>query len=219
MKSFNFFKKVLNKVRGKAASKPPLVFLNDSNKKQPIVVHLGNVGLRYPGEVPASRTRKFASRFKDFKFVGIDLRPHGPETKNWTQLQTHMLNGLKKLENNSVSLISSEMTLGYYGQRAIFSSLVSGESVSMNYAQKVMKEALKKLKPRGKLIVVIDSKRAKLLILEGINAGFSADCIHENKLKINPAQNSYWTFNFPIDYYAHKKTVDPVMVRLVFEKK
>jgi len=219
MKSFNFFKKVLNKVRKKTTPASPLASLKDSKKKQPIVVHLGNVGLKYPGEASGLRTFNFASRFKDFRFIGIDLRPWAPETKNWTQLQTHMLNGLKKLENNSVSLISSEMTLGYYGQRAIFSSLVSGESVSMNYAQKVMKEALKKLKPRGKLIVVIDSKRAKRLILEGINAGFSPNCIHENKLKINPAQNSYWTFNYPIEYHAHKKTVDPVMVRLVFEKK
>lgn len=184
-------------------------------RPKPIVVHLGNVGLDYHGEIPARRTLKFASRFKNFNFFGIDLRPWMAERRNWTQVQMDLLNGLDKLKNNSVSLISSEMTLGYYGPRKLPSNLVASEAVSMGYAFEVMKKALQKLKPRGKLIVVIDSQREKALVQEGISAGFEISSIHRTRMRKSIPSASYWTNSYSAPNMSPEETT---MVKLVFQK-
>jgi len=184
-------------------------------RPKPIVVHLGNVGFKHQGEISANRTLKFASRFKDFHFFGIDLRPLKVGKKNWTQMQTDMLNGLQKFKDNSVSLITSEMTLGYYGSKKIQSNTIEGESRSMEHAFEVMKEALRKLKPHGKLIVTIDSKRAKNLILEGLNAGFTKNNIHQTARKKTLADTSFWTRHYSAPNLTNEETR---IVTLTFQK-
>ncbi len=190
--------------------------------KSPIVVHLGNVGLNFSREIPAFRTLKFSSRFNKFHFFGIDLRALERGKKvctfnNWTQVQSDLISGLHKLENSSVSLISSEMTLGYYGRKRIKANKIELKSRSMRYAFEVMKLAMQKLKSKGKLIVIIDEILAKEIIEAGIKAGFSKDLIREEVLNLKNFENhSYWTIEYSLPDNISKELK---MIAVTFQKK
>ncbi len=129
-------------------------------KKRPIFVHLGNVGdpeffRRGPG---ADKTRKFAERFPQVDFVGVDLRAVEPTTKNWVQHQADFLTGLQKLEDNSVNHISSDLALGYYDAKGACDDF-------WKYTEQVLKLAKRKLKQGGKLRISVSENRKKIILL------------------------------------------------------
>jgi len=183
-------------------------------RKRPVVVHFGNVGLAFPGEAPAARTLNFASRFEGINFFGIDLRPWRAEKPNWVQIQSDLLGGVRRLQNNSVSLISSEMTLGYYGRRKIRRSAVASESTSKRYAVDVLRESLRKLKRGGKMLVTVDSTRAPLIIFAALEAGFKREGILQKRVQSKNAM-SYWVNEFTEYGHSSDKTN---MVQITLKK-
>lgn len=184
-------------------------------RKPPVVVHIGNVGLSYENEQSCAKTRKFSKRFKDIKFIGIDLRKASSNAKNWVQMHTDALNGLKKLRNGSVSIIRSEMALGYYTEQKISESTTANLSSSVKYAQKVMEVAVRKLKPTGKLVIVADKDVAKELIKLSEKCGFKGV---QSEFVTNEKATSYWTQRFDHRHYYGVGPRINFMVTLTFLK-
>ena len=149
-----------------------------------IVVHLGNVG---QGKELAEKTKKYSRRFGKVRFIGIDLakftRPGKP--RNWRQWNVDFLEGLERLRDNSVSIISSEMGVGYFDPP-------KGGSL-LKYAKEVVGAAYKKLKPGGKLMVVLDDyiePRVKEAITK---AGFESEKTTIRPLKPTEYNRTFWT--------------------------
>ncbi len=137
-----------------------------------IVVHLGNVGDNPEQTIPlkqlAKKTAEYAKRFSDTQFIGIDLqRLRREKTNNWIQEITDFEYGLEKLKDNSVDLVSSELGVGYYGANPF---ATPGDKT--RYTFSTIKTAFHKLKPKGKLMLVVD-EGALSNIQKGIrDAGF-----------------------------------------------
>jgi len=111
-----------------------------STRGRPLFVHLGNVG----DKPAATKTRRYAKRFPNAKFIGIDNEPlrYDPGLKNWRQIKANFKDGLKKLSDNSANVISSELALGCYDRRADLAS--------------TLQIAHEKLKNGGKLMLVVE---------------------------------------------------------------
>jgi len=136
------------------------------SSKRPVVVHLGNVGWGSGPEVLAEKTRRYAKRFPGVQFIGIDKssRYLGEMPDNWRQLVSSFGEGLKKLDNNSVSVISSELALGEFGPRGRYWDehrqyryrLTKRSFEAMvKYTANALKVAYRKLKRGGKLYVAV----------------------------------------------------------------
>lgn len=162
-------------------------------RNPPIVVHLGNVGLSLPGEELCAKTKKFSSRFSKIKFVGIDKNRFVSTQKNWRQIAGDAIFGLKSLKNNSVSIIRSEMTLGYYTSAIKPAYEKEAGMPSYNYAKRVMDVAIKKLKSNGKLVIVADKSVVDNIIHFKEACGFSRVILEKVK---NEKAVSFWTEKF-----------------------
>jgi len=153
--------------------------------KKRTIVHLGNVG-----EDAARKTRKYAERFKDFKFIGIDkaelkantpneIRKNTLHPSNFEQIQNEFLLGLHKLENNSINIISSDFAVGHYN----LTNSVKGEKIlqAMNknaiifnkqeYTRKVLKLCYQKLVPGGKAHFLVFTTQIDKSAIENIITG------------------------------------------------
>ena len=107
------------------------------------IVHLGNVG-----EDGAYRSKRFAERFLNFDFHGIDLKdindnnvlhPSAKEEieknkffseliesrlkqehpKNLKQIRTHFIEGLNSFPDNYLDLITSDFSIGFIRKKKI----------------------------------------------------------------------------------------------------
>jgi len=159
-------------------------------RKPPTVVHIGNVGLSYANEIPCAKTEKFSSRFPGINFIGIDLRGASSKNRNWKQVKADALSGLNKLEDNSVSIIRSEMALGYYTSRVLNSHKVDNLADSVAYARKVLDVSIKKLKPGGKVVIVADPNVAREIVVLRDLCGFRSV---KKELVLNESKMSFWT--------------------------
>jgi hypothetical protein len=199
--------KLLAKSSKKSVSSFPV------KRNPPIVVHIGNVGLSYPHEELCAKTKKFSSKFPNIKFVGVDLRGASSTNRNWKQIKGDAVFGLKSLKDNSVSIIRSEMALGYYTSAILGKSHTESLLPSVGYAKKVMEVAIKKLKPNGKLVIVADKSVAEELVKLKNESGFS-------KVTLEPVANegtvSYWTKKYT-DLFG-KEFKGSYMVTLTFIK-
>ena len=191
---------MLNNVRRKTASKLPIDFSNAPKKRNsPIVVHLGNVGEAYTParaigviEKECANTEKYAKRFSGIKFVGIDVNQANSKSKNWTQIQEDMLDGLKTLGDSSVSIIRSEMTVGYYSRHGV-RVIEKNFAKNIAYAKEVMKVAAEKLKQNGKLVIVADKNTASKLAKLRRTCGFREV---KSEFVKNEEAVSFWTERF-----------------------
>ncbi|OIO24378.1 hypothetical protein AUJ14_06310 [Candidatus Micrarchaeota archaeon CG1_02_55_22] len=122
-------------------------------ERQRLVVHLGNMGQARPEET-ATKTRRYAERFPNVRFIGIDLLsrsrllPQDGQRSNWQQVQARFKDGLESsVEDGSADVISAEMSVGYY---------LDGKTTAAK--QKELGQLLdlchRKLKPGGKLFIV-----------------------------------------------------------------
>ena len=119
----------------------------NTRRLRPIVVHLGNIGEYRKGERPAEKTRRYARRFPGIQFIGIDLnRFEGRQRRNWRQLQDNYRKQLKRYSPESISLISSDMSLGH-----TFEFLLGPRATHREIFQTIYE----KLKPGGKFLMTV----------------------------------------------------------------
>lgn len=179
-----------------------------------IIVHVGNAGLGYKkansnwtldaakkDEVFFEKTRKLSSRMVPkmglIKFVGIDLSKEqlsGKDRSLWEQKSTDAVSGLTKMKDNSISMISSDMTIGYYDAKLSDPRFVSGRWPSANYAADFFEVAKPKLKKGGVIYLTVDLSRIHMIREAALVAGFeqkniSVQQITEKGMK----ENSFWT--------------------------
>lgn len=141
------------------------LFQKRSKKYSKQIVHLGNLGLD-----KGQKTRDYAKRFLNFRFIGIDNSeaPQG-RPQNWDQIEADFLVGLNSLEDACIDLLSSELAVGHYdfwkeGKIKAFKDV---------YTRKILKAAWKKLKFGGKVHIVVGDETALRLVENGLKkAGF-----------------------------------------------
>jgi len=162
-------------------------------KRRRLVVHVGNVGARCEGEIPSDKTRRYAKRFPGFDFVGIDPRPdNSAKPPNWRQLKESDVNGLKRLKDNSVDIISSDMGLGYFTESGAFA--LSGSDTRRRHIEKSLKLAFEKLKPKGKLLISVGGAKLKNAVRKALlRAGFEPKKIHARAFTKNENGRTVWT--------------------------
>ena len=174
--------------------------------KKHTVIHLGNIrdrsaniektvmsvlrGKQLLDENPGAKTKKYAERFPNVEFVGIDLKEHtGARPKNWRQIQTDFKKGLEELQDNSVSVISSEMALGFYGKKG-----KQYNSDRKQYTLETTAMAYRKLKPGGKLLIVISYDQYFSEVFSALlTAGFTRTNIQTRRLQERERKRTYWT--------------------------
>jgi len=152
---------------------------NKNRGRKPVIVHLGNIDDYSEKDGLASKTASYSERFPKFKFIGIDLtylylRP--PASLTWEQLKASFESGLKKLKDNSVDIISSEMALGYYGSNNIFHPKLYDYKEHTCHSIKI---AYKKLRKGGKLLIAVGDDVIDLIKQAVKEAGF-----RKNKVEI-----------------------------------
>jgi len=139
-------------------------FFGRKNSTDTLVVHLGNLG-----SDEGAKTRTYAKRFPKIRFVGIDLESVSQDKPvNWEQIEGDFISGLKKLSNNSVDILSSELAVGHYGR------LVNGKikMLKERYTQKVVRLIWKKLKLGGRVIIVVGDISAKKCVIDAVKKYF-----------------------------------------------
>ena len=79
------------------------------------IVHLGNIGESRSHLAPGSYTRALADAHPYRNYFGVDTKPwQGTPLDNYRHLQFEFLEGLDRFPDNSISLISTQLALGYY---------------------------------------------------------------------------------------------------------
>lgn len=163
--------------------------------QRPLIVHIGNIGTSAHEEEPVAETRQYAKRFPAFRFLGIDISkwPAGvSKPKNVFQAQGHFVKGLSRLKDNSASIISSKMTICHH----------AGQNKEIRAAAiDALNLAYKKLKPKGKLVLVF-APWSEIGLPQEL---FAQTPFKESKIKIKHLtkeqragmeQLSFWTRNF-----------------------
>ncbi|MBU2100565.1 hypothetical protein KKB11_05010 [Candidatus Micrarchaeota archaeon] len=165
-----------------------------------VVVHLGNVDdiRRIRGrKTHAAKTAEYSQRFTDFKFIGIDAkRFKGATGENWNQMQDLFKSGLERLPDNHADIISSEMALGYYGSKSLFSRFGIRRHKMGNYKEytkATVKLAREKLKKGGKLMVACSRDVLDVVTTSVKEAGFDEKKIQVKKLTKKELGRTNWT--------------------------
>lgn len=185
-----------------------------TKRDPPLIVQVGNAGLGYKkansnwtlaaakrDEVFFEKTRKLSSRMVPkmglIKFVGIDVSKEQLSEKDrslWTQKSTDAVSGLAKMKDKSISMISSDMTIGYYDSKVSDPRFVSGRWPSANYAADFFEAAKPKLKKGGVVYLTVDLSRISMISEAALGAGFERKniSVHEITEK-GMKENSFWT--------------------------
>lgn len=148
-------------------------------KKTPLIVHLGNVGFSADVRKTVGKTARYAMRFPNFRFVGIDREKtavSGLQQKlgirNWVQWNKSFRHGLARLKDNSVSLISSELAVGHYTSKG--KEMVSGflKPQTQQHTLETLRMAYRKLRPGGKIFLVLGKNSHPVTLACLKKAGF-----------------------------------------------
>jgi len=171
-----------------------------ANYKKPerVVVHLGNVG-DISSSGFAAKTDSYSSRFPETKFIGIDSSFLSLKSKrnNWQQMKTTFNAGLRKLKDNSVDIISSELALGYYDSKTT-ETTNAGQGNFKRYTKTTINTAFKKLKSNGKLQLAVTGS-VVLNVLEALKkAGFQEKKAVMYELSGSELNRTFW-------FKEHKK--------------
>jgi len=173
-----------------------------NKKKRFMVVELGNVGMRWPFEKKAGRTSKIARRLPKARLVGIDLRKlnkwfslrRSRLPENVRQINADFLKGLRQLEDNSVSRISSHMSLGHYNSAGKeYSGRDHLYKSTLDYTTQTIKTARQKLHEGGKLVIVVGEPVLQLVKKALENGGFAKKEVSISLVKKPNRLMTYWT--------------------------
>lgn len=171
-----------------------------------LVVHLGNMG-SHRGE----KTRKYAKRFPNIKFIGIDLTPlvrlpgEAKKPRNWKQQQGDFFTRLRRQKPDSVDVISSELAVGYYGRPE--QNMESDRSRPAPTTQ-LLKTIHEKLKPGGKCFLVVDSIIRDRLLEMLANTPFRPEKISFYRIPTQHMDRTNWM----------RSNQFPVLFQLTLEK-
>jgi hypothetical protein len=102
-------------------------------------------------------------------------------------MRTDFETGLKKFKNNSVSVISSELALGYFGKKGV--NLDKDQTDVVRHTNRTIKIAHDKLQKGGKLMMVLDSKTLDLTPMFFQKTGF--DLANAKISKVKKASTAY----------------------------
>lgn len=171
--------------------------LNKRPKKKVTVVHLGNVDT-YGSLKPVVKTEKYAQRFPEVNFIGIDRLPIKPTHSNWVQLRGDFHDELMKLENNSVDIISSELALGYYSRH---SDPWQGDY--KNHTKTVISQAHQKLKTGGRIYIAVGPDIIDNVVDSLKKIGF-------NKIKVEKLRSKAKERTHYIQIFQSNATFGPV---------
>ncbi len=152
------------------------------------VVHLGNVGKSEHSafcDQAAEKTRRYALRFPDVHFVGIDLLPHKRNRPNWTQLTATFEKGLERMPNESCAIISSEMAVGYY-------LATLPENQRTQKLTTLFRIAAHKLSSGGKLMITADLATSQTIMEALRKAGFENGHVELRPIKPNERNRTFW---------------------------
>jgi hypothetical protein len=152
----------------------------------PVVVHLGNAGFSSD-----SKTLRCARKFPGINFIGIDLIDTPPEKKpeNWTQIRAEFMEGLEMLKDGSISVISSEMALGYYDPKT--TSVYDSKARDYEeHTHRVIALAFRKLKAGGKLHIAADARVVDNIIDAVKAAGFK--CVEKHPMTMRGRRRTHW---------------------------
>jgi len=157
--------------------------------KRRTVVHLGNVD----GAPHAEKTKRYAKMFPKTEFVGIDLIGlRGRRQTNFRQIKADFVSGLKKLRNNSVSIISSELAFGLYPKPGAYPS----NTQKAKYTAEALTQVHAKLVPGGKLLVSIDEYNLQPLKAALKRSPFKATNIEIREFKKHEYERSFYSREF-----------------------
>lgn len=137
-----------------------------------VVVFLGNVGF---GQRIGWKSEKYAKLAPKIEFIGIDLgelkrvRP-----KNLRQIQANFEDGLRRLQDNSVSLIRSDLAVGHYDAKGN-QKQISEEKMPLNeenpyfvHTRDTLKIAYRKLERNGKFVATCLNDRALAIVMKAL---------------------------------------------------
>jgi len=167
-------------------------------KRKKVIVHLGNVDDARKTSIggkteyrEAAKTAEYANRFPDFQFIGIDKLKLNPKEANWLQIEADFMEGLERLENNKVDVISSEMAVGYFGPRFTGARNAKNKGYKTHTAA-VLVSAYKKLRPKGRMHLVVRGELVHLIKKSLLQAGFEEEKITMKKMPKNSSHQTRW---------------------------
>jgi len=169
---------------------------------QVIVVHLGNMGHFVLSE-DVEKTRECASDFPEVYFYGIDIRcPNVEPMENFAQIQADFKSGLldDRINDGSVSIISSELSLGYYdrqGNEVIRDPEAGSESPEemevKEYTIQTLQAAYEKLRRGGKVMLVVDRNTLDFFMDAFTHTPFMREKIKSRPLKPHEYERTIYT--------------------------
>lgn len=142
------------------------------------IVHLGNIGSRKAGPL-AEKTRRKTKKCRAYKFVGIDLKKPPlllRRRKNYEHILADFKSGLERLQDNSVSEISSEIALGQFGEKGAYiyeheyGTQRRAQRIAeiQKYTAEVLRLAYAKLKPGGKIKIIAVAAEPQEVIVKAL---------------------------------------------------
>jgi len=150
-----------------------LNWLKTAARKKPLVVFLGDIGIAGIGNY--AKSKKIARMAPNVKFVGIDLEELTRERpKNLKRITTNFETGLKKLEDNSVSLIRSDLAVGHYDERGNPETTIEAkqpldrQNPYFAHTLGTLNVAYRKLKPGGKFVATLLNSRALEVMMKAL---------------------------------------------------
>jgi hypothetical protein len=184
-----------------------------------VVVHLGNVGYGDgrpdSRETPARKTREYAWRFPNTLFIGIDLREFRGHTRdNFIQIKANFPQGLKRLRDDSVDVISSDLGLGHYDPDGTDPADMEGLLGAMFYGwtrqntADTLKVAHMKLRKGGKLLLAVGKDAAETLPKDLEVAGFAKGKVTVRNFMPNEHGRTYWTHEYNLKGPLYQVTAE-----------
>lgn len=195
--------KMLSGLRKKPAPMSPL-----AKGKQPVtIIHLGNIGTsskwalgrNLRQEITAEKTMKYAKRFPNFRFIGIDLerKALGEIPENTRQIKASFLERLGKIRDNSAAIISSDLALGHYDMKGDehikFNNAPPSHREMIGINHKVINAAYEKLAPDGKLLISIREENLPAMKSALKESNFRNSEITVRKFGKHEYERTYWT--------------------------
>jgi hypothetical protein len=153
--------------------------------KKNVIVHLGNAGDKKNG-AHARKTGKLTEKFSAFTFIGIDQKKIRANRPNWKQKKADIVEGLSRIKDNSVRIISSDATIGYLPS-------MDYKRNPMQQTEQTARIALKKLVKGGKLLISVDEKIAGNVVASLYRGGFAKEKVEIREFTEIEYQRTAWT--------------------------
>jgi hypothetical protein len=179
-----------------------------------LIVHLGNLGVPKMPE----KSLKYSERFPNFGFFGIDMMPLDEGSKappNFRQIRSDFVDGLGRFRDGSISLISSEMAVGYYTRKGdeytpmlkmrtpmsptdmeLFRRRMKVNDSVREYTLDTIRTAHTKLREGGKLLAVVDDSVVDFVKEAMVDSGFAKERVSETPIAASEGGRTPWMGRF-----------------------